>query len=124
MQILLAEDNAINRKMTLRILARMGYLADVALNGLEVMSALKKQSYDLILMDVQMPEMDGIQATQWIRRESEIPRQPRIVALTANARIEDRDACLEAGMDDFLSKPIKVEHLVAVLKNARKKAPN
>ena len=103
--------------MTLRILERMGYRADIADTGLEAVHAVENTHYDLILMDVQMPQMDGIQATRRIRKTRDSGSQPRIVALTANAMREDREACLAAGMDDFLTKPIRIEDLVAVLVN-------
>ena len=107
-RILLAEDNAINQKVALRMLERLGYRSDVVANGQEVLYALKQVRYDIILMDVMMPEMDGIEATQEIRRGD---YQPCIIALTANAMEEDRKRCLAAGMDDYLSKPIKSEQL-------------
>jgi signal transduction histidine kinase/ligand-binding sensor domain-containing protein/CheY-like chemotaxis protein/HPt (histidine-containing phosphotransfer) domain-containing protein len=119
LRLLLAEDNSINQKVALLMLAKMGYLADVAADGREVLEALKRQSYDLILMDVQMPEMDGLAATRKIRAEFPPERQPRIVAMTANALDEHRDACLAAGMDDFLPKPVLFEDLrEALLRNA------
>jgi signal transduction histidine kinase/ligand-binding sensor domain-containing protein/ActR/RegA family two-component response regulator len=111
LRILLAEDNSINQKVALLMLAKMGYLADVAADGREVLEALKRQSYDLILMDVQMPEMDGLEATRKIRAELAPERQPRIVAMTANALDDHREACLAAGMDDFLAKPVLSEDL-------------
>jgi GAF domain-containing protein/DNA-binding response OmpR family regulator len=114
LRILVAEDNAVNRKLALRLLERMGYAADVAENGLEVIAALERQPYDLVLMDVQMPELDGLEATRRIR--ARWPDDgPRIVAMTANAMAEDREACLVAGMNDYLSKPIRVAELTAAL---------
>ena len=114
-RILLAEDNLINQKVALRFLQRLGYRPDVAANGLEVLDALQRQSYDLVLMDVQMPEMDGLAATRQVRTTFPPEQQPRIVAMTANAMQGDRERCLEAGMDDYLSKPIKLEDLKTVL---------
>ena len=111
LRILLAEDNAVNQKLALRMLERMGYRADVAGNGFEVLEALKRQQYDLIFMDVQMPEMDGLQATRTIRVEFGESRQPHIVAMTANAMQGDREMCLAAGMNDYISKPIQVKEL-------------
>ncbi len=114
LRILVAEDNPVNRKLALRLLERMGYAADVAENGLEVIAALERQPYDLILMDVQMPELDGLEATRRIR--ARWPDDgPRIVAMTANAMAEDREACLVAGMNDYLAKPIRVAELEAAL---------
>jgi PAS domain S-box-containing protein len=119
--ILLAEDNLVNQKVALQMLKRLGYKADVVVNGLEVLKKIETQSYDLILMDVQMPEMDGIQATIAIR-EREINLQnngqeslQKIIAMTANAMVEDRDRCLEIGMNDHLSKPVRLEELKACI---------
>jgi CheY-like chemotaxis protein len=117
LRILLAEDNAVNQKLALRLLARMGYRADVAGNGLEVIEALQRQPYDVILMDVQMPEMDGLEATRRIRYAVAPEAQPRIIAMTASAMQEDRDACQAAGMNDYISKPVRVEELVNALSN-------
>jgi PAS domain S-box-containing protein len=111
--ILVAEDNAVNQKLVVEILKRMSYEAQVVTNGIEVLEALKKQSYDLILMDVQMPEMDGLEASRLI--VAQYPLHPRIVAMTANALREDRELCLEAGMDDYLSKPLRIAELAKVL---------
>jgi len=115
MRILIAEDNGINQKVMLKLLARGGYLADVVANGLEVLEALERAPYDLVLMDVQMPEMDGLEATRRLRTRAAGGRGPYIVALTANAMREDRDECLAAGMDDYLSKPVRPELLFAAL---------
>lgn len=113
-RILLAEDNVVNQKVALQILQRLGYRADVAANGYEVLAALEQQPYDLVLMDVQMPEMDGLVAAQHIVQRWPT-RRPRLVAVTANAMQGDRDLCLQAGMDDYISKPIRLEELIRVL---------
>jgi CheY-like chemotaxis protein len=117
LRILLAEDNTVNQKLALRLLSRMGYAADVANNGLEALDAVGAGAYDLVLMDVQMPEMDGLEATRQIRSwdPSNPARSTRIVAMTANALAEDREACFAAGMDDYVSKPIRVNELTAAL---------
>jgi signal transduction histidine kinase/DNA-binding response OmpR family regulator/HPt (histidine-containing phosphotransfer) domain-containing protein/PAS domain-containing protein len=115
LRLLLAEDNATNQKLALRLLARMGYHADVAANGLEVLQALERQLYDVVLMDVQMPEMDGLEATRALRRALPESRQPRVIAMTANAMQGDREMCLAAGMNDYVSKPIRIDELVAAL---------
>jgi signal transduction histidine kinase/DNA-binding response OmpR family regulator len=116
LHILIAEDNATNQKLASLMLERLGYRADVAGNGLEVLDALKRQHYDLIFMDMQMPEMDGIETTIKIRSSIPAAQQPRIVAMTANAMRGDRELCLEAGMDDYISKPIMVNALIDALK--------
>ena len=113
LRILLAEDNAVNQKLALRLFSLMGYRADVAGNGVEALEAVERQPYDVVFMDVQMPEMDGLEATRRIR--AALPDSPRIVAMTANAMDGDREACLEAGMDDYVSKPIRIEELLAAL---------
>jgi CheY-like chemotaxis protein/HPt (histidine-containing phosphotransfer) domain-containing protein len=122
LSILLAEDNATNQKLALLVLERLGYRADVAANGIEVLQALRRQHYDVVLMDVQMPEMDGLEATRVIGREFRDPRRPRIVAMTANALREDRDECFAAGMDDFIAKPIQLAELVAALNKCQARA--
>jgi PAS domain S-box-containing protein len=116
LRILLAEDNIVNQKVMLRMLDRLGYRADVAANGLEVLQALERQPYDVILMDVQMPDMDGLEAARNIReRWSE--GGPKIIAITAYALQGDREKCLAAGMDDYISKPVKLEELRAILES-------
>ncbi|MCA9988019.1 MAG: response regulator [Anaerolineales bacterium] len=115
LRILLAEDNAVNQKVALRMLDRMGYRADIAGNGLEALKALEQQPYDVILMDIQMPEMDGVAATRMIKRRWSDAERPRIVALTANALKEDRQRYIRAGMDDYLSKPLRAEFLAKAL---------
>jgi CheY-like chemotaxis protein len=115
LRLLLAEDNVVNQKVTLRMLKKIGYRADVAANGLEVLRALERQSYDIILMDVQMPEMDGLEASRAIR-QLPLERQPKIIAITAYALEGDREKCLEAGMDDYVSKPVQMAELAEVLK--------
>jgi PAS domain S-box-containing protein len=117
--LLLAEDNSVNQKVALHMLARLGYRADIAANGLEVLEACKTVSYDIILMDVQMPEMDGLEATRRLKADPAHKLRPWIIALTANAMDGDAEHCREAGMDDYLSKPIKKEDLGAALDRAR-----
>jgi signal transduction histidine kinase/ActR/RegA family two-component response regulator len=109
-RILLAEDNVVNQKVALRMLATLGYRADLAANGLEAVAACHRQPYDLVFMDVQMPELDGFEATRRIRAELG-PLGPHVVAMTAVAMPGDRDACLAAGMQDYLAKPVKLEDL-------------
>jgi signal transduction histidine kinase/HAMP domain-containing protein/ActR/RegA family two-component response regulator len=115
LRILLVEDNAVNQKLALRLLGRMGYDADIAGNGLEAVDAVERQRYDLVMMDVQMPEMDGLDATRTIIERFAGHDRPRIVAMTANAMDGDRERCLEAGMDGYISKPIRVPELVGAL---------
>jgi CheY-like chemotaxis protein len=114
LRILLAEDNVVNQKVAIRLLGQMGYRADVAANGLEAIEAVERQTYDVVLMDVQMPELDGFEASREINRRWP-GKRPRIVAMTANAMEGDRELCVAAGMDDYVAKPIRVEELVAAL---------
>ena len=119
-RILLAEDNLINQKVAERLLSKLGYKIDIVSNGLEAFKAVKKIPYDIVLMDVQMPELGGIQATQKIRKEIEKEKQPIIIALTAHAFEGDKEKCLDAGMDDYLSKPAETEKLIEKLKKYSK----
>ncbi len=119
LQILIAEDNRINQKLTLQLLQRLGYRADVVANGLEALAALHQQSYDVILMDIHMPEMDGLTATQEICRIWPLDQRPQIIALTASAVLGDRENCLAAGMDAYISKPFKIEELVKTLQQCK-----
>ncbi len=115
LRILLAEDNVVNQKLALRLLQQMGYRADLASNGIEAIECVQRQAYDVVLMDVQMPEMDGLEAARRITARWKPDDRPRIVAMTANAMQGDREECLAAGMDDYLTKPIRVERLVEAL---------
>jgi signal transduction histidine kinase/CheY-like chemotaxis protein len=121
LKILLAEDNVVNQKVALKILERMGYRADVASNGKEAVEAVMRQPYDVVLMDVQMPEMDGVEATTRIR-EGQGENRPWIIALTANALQGDKEKYLGVGMDDYLSKPIKLEELSGALSRCKPSA--
>jgi signal transduction histidine kinase/CheY-like chemotaxis protein/putative methionine-R-sulfoxide reductase with GAF domain len=115
LRILLAEDNVVNQKLAMRLLSQMGYRADLASNGIEAVESVQRQTYDVVLMDVQMPEMDGLEASREINQRWPDGQRPRIVAMTANAMQGDREACLTAGMDDYVTKPIRVEALVEAL---------
>ncbi len=128
LRILLADDHLVNQKVALQILQRMGYRADVASNGLEVLEAVFGLPYDVVLMDVQMPLMDGLEASRRIRQEYENPTEypekasqerPRIIAMTANAMQGDREECIAAGMDDYISKPIQMEQLIEALSKCK-----
>lgn len=118
LRILLAEDNVINQKVGLLMLSKLGYRADVAANGLEVLEAVSQRPYDVILMDLQMPELDGIEATRRLRLPGAVAYRPRIIAVTANVMQSDRDLCVAVGMDEFIGKPMKVDDLVAALVRA------
>jgi PAS domain S-box-containing protein len=114
-RVLLAEDNMVNQKVALRLLERLGYRPDIVANGLEVLEALHRQPYDLVFMDVQMPEMDGLTATRRLRQDLSPDLQPHIIAMTADAMVGDRERCLEAGMDDYLAKPVLLNNLKELL---------
>lgn len=115
LRILLAEDNVVNQKVALRMLECIGYRADVVSNGLEAIDRLQRIPYDVVLMDVQMPEMDGLEATRQIRRQGQSPDHPWIIAMTAGAMAGDRQACLDAGMDDYITKPVQLHALQSAL---------
>ena len=115
LRILVAEDNVVNQKLALRLLDRMGYRADVAANGIEAIESVARQPYDLVLMDIQMPEMDGLEASRQICARWAASQRPRIVAMTANAMAGDREECLAAGMDDHVTKPIRIDQLAGAL---------
>jgi PAS domain S-box-containing protein len=119
LRILLAEDNAMNQTVALRLLERLGYRADVASNGLEALAALERQPYDVILMDVQMPELDGLDTSRQICQRWPAASRPHIIAMTANALPEDREACFAAGMNAYVAKPIRRDELAEALKRAR-----
>jgi signal transduction histidine kinase/DNA-binding response OmpR family regulator len=119
LRILVAEDNVVNQKVVLKLLERLGYKADIAQNGLEVLDLLSRQAYDVILMDVQMPEMDGLTAARQIRQRYPAAQRPRIIAITAIAMQGDREECLQAGMHDYLSKPLRPDSLYAALQQCR-----
>ena len=119
LRVLLAEDNRVNQRVAVKMLERLGYRADVAANGIEAVEATSRQTYDVVLMDMQMPEMDGVEATVRIRSGAPSSGQPRIIAMTANATVQDREKCLTAGMDDFLSKPVLARDLEAALEKCR-----
>jgi CheY-like chemotaxis protein len=122
LRILLAEDNVVNQKLALRLLQQMGYRADLASNGIEAIECIARQPYDVVLMDVQMPEMDGLEASRRITAKWKPGERPRIVAMTANAMQGDREECLAAGMDDYVTKPIRVDALVEALAQAAPRA--
>jgi CheY-like chemotaxis protein len=118
LRILLAEDNVVNQKLAMRLLQQMGYRADLASNGIEAIQCMERQPYDVVLMDVQMPEMDGLEASRRINARWKPGERPRIVAMTANAMQGDREECLAAGMDDYVTKPIAIDRLVEALSKA------
>lgn len=118
LRILVVEDNPVNQKVALKMIASLGYGADVAGNGLEALEALRRQDYDLVLMDVRMPEMDGITATKRICEEWAPENRPRIVGITAEAIKGDREKCLEAGMDDYFTKPVRIQTVQEIIQSA------
>jgi CheY-like chemotaxis protein/HPt (histidine-containing phosphotransfer) domain-containing protein len=122
LRILLAEDNVVNQRLALRLLEKMGYRADVAGNGIEALEALERQRYDLVLMDVQMPEMDGVEATRRILERWAEGERPRIVAMTAEVMHGDREGFLAEGMDDYVAKPIRTQDLVVAIRRTPSRA--
>jgi CheY-like chemotaxis protein/HPt (histidine-containing phosphotransfer) domain-containing protein len=119
LRILVAEDNAVNQQVAQLLLKKLGYQADMAADGLEALQALEREPYDVVLMDVQMPTMDGLEATRRIHQRWPEGQRPHVIAATANAMQEEREACLAAGMDDYLPKPIRMEELAAALSRCR-----
>ena len=117
LRVLVVEDNAINQKVITKMLEKAGHRADMAGNGIEALAALCERPYDLVLMDCQMPEMDGFEATRLLRDPTSGVLNPRVkvVALTANAMVGDRERCLAAGMDDYLAKPVQMQALLSLL---------
>jgi signal transduction histidine kinase/HPt (histidine-containing phosphotransfer) domain-containing protein len=115
LRVLLADDNPINQKVGLSVLHKLGYRADIANNGTEVLKALEQKVYDILFLDVQMPEMDGLEATRQIHERWPPDKRPRIIAMTGNALVGDREKCLQAGMDDYISKPVRVGELQAAI---------
>lgn len=116
LRILIAEDNDINSRLADRMLCRLGYQARIVVNGREAIDTLQSEAYDLVLMDLQMPVMDGFEATRWIYDHPEMLQQvPAVVAMTANTRLEDRQKAAEVGMVDFIAKPISLDRLRSVL---------
>jgi signal transduction histidine kinase/HPt (histidine-containing phosphotransfer) domain-containing protein len=115
LRLLLADDNPINQKVGLSVLHKLGYHADVATNGVEVLKALEEKAYDILFLDVQMPEMDGLEAARQICQRWTAEKRPRIIAMTGNALIGDREKCLQAGMDDYISKPVRVAELQSAI---------
>jgi CheY-like chemotaxis protein len=118
LRILVAEDNVVNQRVTALQLQKLGHKTDIAANGLEVMEALERAKYDVILMDCQMPEMDGYETTRRIRADERYDKI-KIVAMTANAMIGDREACIDAGMNGYVSKPTRLEDLEIALKEVQ-----
>ena len=129
LRLLLADDNPINQKVGLSVVQKLGYRADLASNGLEVLKALEQKAYDILFLDVQMPEMDGLEAARQICQRWPAEKRPRIIAMTGNALIGDREKCLQAGMDDYISKPIRIAEMQSALEHwgrpkARKDDPS
>src|SRR5204863_5301749 len=115
LRLLLADDNPINQKVGLSVLQKLGYRADIANNGREVLQELEQKAYDILFLDVQMPEMDGLEAARRICERWPAEKRPRIIAMTGNALMGDREKCLQAGMDDYISKPVRIGDLQAAL---------
>jgi CheY-like chemotaxis protein/HPt (histidine-containing phosphotransfer) domain-containing protein len=122
LRVLLADDNPINQKVGLSVLHKLGYRADVANNGVEVLKALEQKPYDILFLDIQMPEMDGLEAARRLCKRWPPDKRPRIIAMTGNALMGDREKCLDAGMDDYISKPVRISELQAALERWGPKA--
>ena len=116
LRILIAEDSLINQKILLRMLKEFGCNADVATNGVEAVEAVAANPYDIVFMDVHMPEMDGLEATRKIVNTKQPNERPKIIALTASALSGDKEKCIEAGMDDYITKPVRLEEVISALK--------
>ncbi len=116
MKLLVAEDNLLNQKLIQKILHKLGYKPDIVANGRDAFEAVKERNYDIILMDIQMPEVDGIEATRMIVEQVDKSRQPAIIAITANITESARESCYSAGMVDFTCKPISINKLAKILK--------
>jgi CheY-like chemotaxis protein len=116
LNILIAEDDIINQKLIERILYKLGYHTDTVPDGIQVLSSIVKKDYNVILMDVRMPELDGMETTQYIRKMT--IEQPYIIAMTANAMSKDRDECLQSGMNDYIAKPLRLNEIIKTLKTA------
>ena len=119
LRVLVVDDTPLNQQLIVALLERFGCRTAVAGNGREALAALRHQPCDLVLMDVQMPEMNGLEATRRIRQEWPDAAQPRVIALTANVIVDEKETCLAAGMDDYLAKPVRVKELQEVLRLAR-----
>ncbi len=122
LSVLIVEDNKMNQKVAIKMLQQLGFSADVVDNGFDAIDMIKETGYDVVFMDMMMPGMDGLDTTRAIRSDREIGRQPLIIALTANATTEDRKMCLEAGMDDYASKPVSSDTLANILDRAKREA--
>ncbi|MFB3763973.1 MAG: response regulator [Methanotrichaceae archaeon] len=119
LRILVVDDSAVNRKILLLMLSRLGYTADTATNGKEAIEALERQSYDLVLMDLQMPILDGLRAARIIRENSADKEHPYIIAVTAFASIYDRETCINTGMNDYLTKPVNIKELELAIQSSK-----
>ena len=123
LSVLVAEDNLVNQRLAVRLLEKRGHKVEIAVNGLQALAALEKQSYDVVLMDVQMPEVDGFQATAAIReREKTTGKHLRIIAMTAHAMEGDRAKCLAAGMDGYIPKPIQAKEMFDAIEDPGSRA--
>ncbi len=118
LKILVVEDNAMNQKLARAVLGRLGYTAHIVADGYEALAAIERAAYDAVLMDMQLPGMDGVETTRAIRARGHRVHQPRIIAMTANALLSDRARCLAAGMDDYVSKPVAWQALEEALRAA------